>query len=84
MWRIVEARKIKKLTADIIVAEEYQNWLSCHAMSRQSPFSLQMTLFNLSIADSCVTTVFVSPIASWPTKVLIIMDQSLLMPNGRI
>ena len=34
MWRIVEARKIKKLTADIIVAEEYQNWLSCHAMSR--------------------------------------------------
>ena len=34
MWRIVEARKIKKLTADIIIAEEYQNWLSCHAMSR--------------------------------------------------
>ena len=26
MWRIVEARKIKKLTADIIIAEEYQNW----------------------------------------------------------
>ena len=83
MWRIVEARKIKKLTADIIIAEEYQNWLSCHAVTL-SPFSLEMTLFNLSFADSCVTTVFVSPTASWLTKVLIIMDQSLLMPNGRI